>query len=122
MHTILSRRIADYHDARSRSLKTTSLPSEHHGEDEVWGQEPGVPFEGDAQHARDCVRVAHKELENDRHRRVIDLYVFGPHSATETAELVGNGMSEANVHQISSRYQKRVKELLDEGSDTSGER
>ena len=38
------------------------------------------------------------------------------------AELVGNGMSEANVHQISSRYQKRVKELLDEGSDTSGER
>lgn len=122
MHTILSRRIADYHDARSRSLKTTSLPSEHQGEDEVWGQEPGVPFEGDAQHARDCVRLAYMELENDRHRRVIDLYVFGAHSAAETAELVGDGMSEANVHQISSRYQKRVKELLEEGSDTSGER
>jgi RNA polymerase sigma factor (sigma-70 family) len=120
LHTILSRRIADYHDARSRSPKTTSLPSEHQGEDDVWGHEPGVPFEGDAQHARDCVRVAYEELENKRHRRVIDLYVFGPLSAAETAELVGDEMSEANVHQISSRFQKRVKELLEEGSDTSG--
>jgi RNA polymerase sigma factor (sigma-70 family) len=120
MHTILSRRIADYHDARSRSPKTTPLPGEHEREDEIWGQEPSVPFEGDAQHARDSIRVAYEELEEDRHRRVIDLYVFGPHSASETAELVGDGMSEANVHQISSRYQKRVKELLEEGSDTSG--
>jgi RNA polymerase sigma factor (sigma-70 family) len=122
LHTILSRRIADYHDARSRSPKTTSLPSEHEREEEVWGQEPGVPFEGDAQHARDCVRDAYAELENDHHRRVVDLYVFGPHSASETAQRVGDGMSEANVHQISSRYQKRVKELLEEGSDTWGER
>jgi DNA-directed RNA polymerase specialized sigma subunit len=79
-----------------------------------------VPFDGDAQHARGSIRVAYEELEDDRHRRVIDLYVFGPHSASETAERVGDGMSEANVHQISSRYQKRVKELLEEGSDTSG--
>lgn len=120
LHTILSRRIADYHDARSRSPKTTALPSEHEREDEVWGQEPAVEFEGDAQHARDCLCQAYAELENDRHGRVIDLYVFGPHSAAETAELVGDAMSEANVHQISSRFQKRVRELLEEGSDTSG--
>jgi RNA polymerase sigma factor (sigma-70 family) len=120
LHTILSRRIADYHDARSRVPKTTALPSEHEREDEVWGQEPAVEFEGDALHARDLLCQAYAELENDRHRRVIDLYVFGPHTAAETAELVGDGMSEANVHQISSRFQKRVRELLEEGSDTSG--
>jgi RNA polymerase sigma factor (sigma-70 family) len=120
LHTILSRRIADFHEARKRSPKTTALPSEHQGEDHVWGREPAVPFEGDAQHARDCIRLAYEELENDRHRRVIDLYLLGPHSATETAELVGDGMSEANVHQIASRYQRRVKELLEGGSDTSG--
>jgi hypothetical protein len=45
--------------------------------------------------------------------------VFGPHSAAETAEFVGDGMTEANVHQISSRFQRRVRELL-EGGDTAG--
>jgi RNA polymerase sigma factor (sigma-70 family) len=120
LHTILSRRIADFHEARKRSPKTAPLPSEHQGEDEVWGREPAVPFEGDAQHARDCIRRAYEELDNDRHRRVIDLYLLGPHSAAEAAELVGDGMSEANVHQIASRFQSRVKELLEGGSDTSG--
>lgn len=120
LHTILSRRIADFHEARKRSPKTAPLPSEHQGEDEVWGREPAVPFEGDAQHARDCIRRAYEELDNDRHRRVIDLYLLGPHSAAEAAELVGDGMSEANVHQIASRFQRRVKELLEGGSDTSG--
>ena len=120
LHTILSRRIADFHEARKRSPKTAPLPSEHEGEDEVWGREPAVPFEGDAQHARDCIHRAYEELENDRHRRVIDIYLLGPHSAAEAAEIVGDGMSEANVHQIASRFQRRVKELLEERSDTSG--
>jgi RNA polymerase sigma factor (sigma-70 family) len=120
LHTILSRRIADFHEARKRSPKTAPLPSEHQGDDEVWGREPAVPFEGDAQHARDCIRRAYEELDNDRHRRVIDLYLLGPHSAAEATELVDDGMSEANVHQIASRFQRRVKELLEGGSDTSG--
>jgi hypothetical protein len=30
-------------------------------------------------------------------------------------------MTEANVHQISSRFQRRFKELLEEGSDTARE-
>ena len=41
-----------------------------------------------------------------------------PHSAGKAAELVGGGMTEANVHQIASRFQRRVRELLEEGSDT----
>ena len=121
MHTILSRRIADYHDDRSRKPKTAPLPNEHQGEEAIWGREPSEPPEGDALHARDCLGLAYGELENGAHRNVIDLYVLGPHSAAETAGLVGNGMTEANVHQISSRFQRRVLKLLEEGSDTAGE-
>ena len=51
----------------------------------------------------------------EAHLEVVQLYVLGPHSATETATVAGDDMTEANVHQISSRFQKRVRELLDEG-------
>lgn len=119
LHTILSRRIADWWEAKEQKLDKTRLPSEHQGDEEVWGREPSVDFEGEALFARQCVRRAIEELEDPRHRRVIDLYVLGRHSAAEAADLVGNGMTEANVHQISSRFQRRVRELL-EGGDTSG--
>ena len=118
LHTILSRRIADWWEAKEQKLDKTLLPSEHQGDEEVWGREPSVDFEGEALFARQCVRQALEEIEAAHHRRVIELYVFGPHSAAETAEVVGDGMTEANVHQISSRFQRRVRELL-EGGDTS---
>jgi RNA polymerase sigma factor (sigma-70 family) len=110
LHTILSRRIADYHDARSRRPKTAPLPGE---DEETWGHEPRTGPEGDALFARDCIRRALDELQDERHRAVIDLYVLGPHSAGEAARQVGNGMTEANVHQIASRFERRVKELLE---------
>jgi RNA polymerase sigma factor (sigma-70 family) len=112
LHTILTRRIADYYEARKRRPETTALPSENEGDENVWGDEPSVPFAGDGVHARDCIQQAYEEIEDPRHRQVIDLYLFGPHTAGETADIVGDGMTEANVHQISSRFQKRVKELL----------
>jgi RNA polymerase sigma factor (sigma-70 family) len=112
LHTILSRRIADWWEAKEQKLDRTALPSEHLGDDEVWGREPAAEFEGDAVFAQDCVRQAYEDLEDDRHRRVIDLYVFGPHPAAEAASLAGAGMTEANVHQIASRFQRRVRELL----------
>jgi RNA polymerase sigma factor (sigma-70 family) len=118
LHTILSRRIADWWEAREQKLDKTQLPSEHLGDEEVWGREPSVGFEGEALFARECIRRALDEIEDPRHRRVIDLYVLAPNSAAETAALVGDGMTEANVHQISSRFQRRVRELLD-GGDTS---
>jgi RNA polymerase sigma factor (sigma-70 family) len=118
LHTILSRRIADWWEAKEQKLDKTLLPSEHQGDEEVWGREPSVDFEGEALFARQCVRQALEEIEAAHHRRVIELYVFGPHSAAETAEVVGDEMTEANVHQISSRFQRRVRELL-EGGDTS---
>jgi RNA polymerase sigma factor (sigma-70 family) len=119
LHTILSRRIADWWEAKEQKLDKTLLPSEHQGDEEVWGREPSVDFEGEVLFARQCVRRALEEIEDPRHRRVIDLYVLAPNSAAETAALVGDAMTEANVHQISSRFQRRVRELL-EGGDTSG--
>lgn len=117
LNTILARRIADYWQKRERSVPTERLVSEHQGSEEVWGEEPSEGFAGDALHAQECVRRALDELPG-AHLRVVRLYVFGPHAAAETAVLAGDGMTEANVHQISSRFQRRVKELLDE-VDTS---
>jgi DNA-directed RNA polymerase specialized sigma24 family protein len=114
MHTILSRRIADYYEARTRRPQTTPLASEHGGVDEVWGAEPAEPFEGDALFASECLGQAYDELEDERHRRTIDLYVYGPLSATATAAEVGGGMTEANVHQVASRFQRRFRELMDD--------
>ena len=114
MHTILSRRIADYHEARKRRPPTAQLASE--GDDEYTGREPHIEPEGDALFARECVRRALEELE-ERHREVIELYVLGPLSASQAAAQI-DGMTEANVHQIASRFQRRVLALL-EGGDTS---
>ena len=110
LHTILSRRIADYWQKRERTLKARPLPQP--GDEDFSGQEPAVEFEGDALHASECVRSALEELPG-AHLEVVRLYVLGPHSAAETAALAGDGMTEANVHQISSRFQRRVKELLE---------
>jgi hypothetical protein len=41
--------------------------------------------------------------------------VLGPLPAAEAARRAGGTMSEANVHQIASRFQRRFRELLDEG-------
>jgi len=118
LHTILSRRIADYWQRRERTVPAAPLKSEHMGAEDVWGEEPLVGFEGDALHARECVRQALGEIGDSRHMQVIELYLFGPHSAAAAADLVGGEMTEANVHQIASRYQKRVRELLE--GDTRG--
>jgi DNA-directed RNA polymerase specialized sigma24 family protein len=114
LHTILSRRIADYWQKRERSVPTQRLVAEHGDSDEVWGQEPATAFEGDAVFARDCVRVALEELPAE-HLRVVRLYLLGPHGAAETARLAGDAMTEANVHQIASRFRRRVAALLAEG-------
>lgn len=116
LHTILSRRIADWWEGREQRLDKTALPSEHLGDEEVWGREPSVGFEGDALHARDSVRRALEELP-PAHREVVRLYVLGPHAAADAASLTGEGMTEANVHQIASRFQRRVRTLLEAGQD-----
>jgi RNA polymerase sigma factor (sigma-70 family) len=112
LHTIMSRRIADWWQKEERTLQTRPLPQP--GDEEFAGREPAVAFEGDALPARESVRAALEELPA-AHREVVRLYVLGPHAATEAASLAGEGMTEANVHQIASRFQKRVRELLEAG-------
>ncbi len=120
LHTILSRRIADHLEARKRKPQTEKLATEHAGEDEVWGDEPSEEFSGEALHASECIKQAYREIENEQHRRAIDLHIFGPNSRPlRPRRRSADGMREDNVHQIASRFLKRVRELLDEG-DTSG--
>jgi RNA polymerase sigma factor (sigma-70 family) len=118
LHRIVDRRgIADYHRRKEGKPEHELLPTEHLGEDEVWGDEPSEGFAGDTVDARNALRRALGELRPD-HCEVLELYLFGPCSAREAAERVP-GMSEDNVHQIASRFERRFKELLD-GGDTSG--
>ena len=111
LHMILSRRIADYWRKRERTVATRPLPQP--GDEEFAGFEPAVEFEGEALHARECLQRALEEL-SEPHLRAVRLYLLGPHTAEEAAVLAGEEMTEANVHQIASRFQRRVRELLDE--------
>lgn len=120
LHTILSRRVADYHEAKKRRPRTTELVSEHGGDEEIWGHEPAVAFEGDALFAGECLARAYEELGDEGHRRVVDLYVYGPSTAADVSAELGAGMSEANVHQIASRFQRRFRELLERGHGDTG--
>ena len=71
--------------AQAAGRRPTELATEHGGSDEVWGDEPAEDFEGDALFASECLQQAYEEIENDDHRRVIDLYVLGPLSAADAA-------------------------------------
>ncbi len=114
LHTITNRRVADYHRAKEGKPQIVPLP-EPGGEDS-WGGEPAAEFEGVAIDAERAIATAISEL-GETHAEAIDLNVFEDRPAGEVAESLG--LSEANVHQIKSRFKKRVRELLEEG-DTPG--
>lgn len=114
-HTVVDRQVADYWRKQERSVTETALPDEHQGEDDV---QPTVAITPDAAATVDVQAVidqARDELGVD-HRRAVDLHVFESRSAREAATTVGNGMSEGNVHQIATRFRRRMRELLEEAS------
>ena len=115
--TIVSRRIADYHRDPKRDVRLEPLPSEHLGDDEIWGGEPSVEFEGEAIDAQRAVDQAIGEL-NETHQQVIELYVFADLSAADAGKQAG--VSEANVHKIAQRFRDRFDELLGDDGNTSG--
>jgi RNA polymerase sigma factor (sigma-70 family) len=114
LNRITDRRIADYHRRREGKPELGPLPGE--GEEEALGPEPATEFEGTSVDARRALRQALDELRPD-HRRAVERYVFAGCSAEEAAQEI-EGMTEANVHQIASRFRRRLRDLLEAG-DTS---
>jgi RNA polymerase sigma factor (sigma-70 family) len=116
LHTIVDRTAADYYRRAQRRPKEEPLPSEHAGEDDVWGDEPAVASESGAVELRIVVDEV-LESFNDKHRLVIELHVFGGLQAGEVCDRI-DGMSEDNVAQIASRFRRRLRDQLE--SETGG--
>ena len=112
-HTVVDRQVVDYWRKQERSIDETALPDEHEGEDDV-PRAVGVSHDDTtAVDVQAVIDQARGEL-NDDHRHAVDLHVFEGRSAREAAKAVRNGMTESNVHQIATRFRRRMRELLDE--------
>lgn len=113
--TIIQRRIADFHRDPRRELQTGPLPTEHQGDEDVWGEEPTVEFEGDTVDVRRAIDQAYSEL-NPLHQQVVDLSIWEDLAAGEVAERLD--VSPANVHKITQRFRDRIDELFPRDGDT----
>ena len=113
LHTIVDRRIADYHRAREKRPAVGPLPEPGDDEGGVWGPEPWIVDETGAVDVKSAIDQAFAEL-NETHQRVVELYGFQDLSAADTAAQIPD-MTEANVHQIYTRFRARLRELLGEG-------
>ena len=78
--------------------------------------EQAPPSETGAVEVRDAIERVMSALRPD-HRRVVDLVVFEDRSAAEAVRAV-DGMTEANVHQIVSRFRRALRGELEAGGDT----
>jgi RNA polymerase sigma factor (sigma-70 family) len=116
LNTIVDRTAADHFRRAERRPKETILPSEHAGEDDVWGAEPQVESEAGAVELRMIVDEV-LDTFNDKHRLVIELHVFSGLTAGEVCDRI-DGMSEDNVAQIASRFRAKLRARLDPGGDT----
>jgi RNA polymerase sigma factor (sigma-70 family) len=104
--TITRRAIADYYRRGSGRARTVALPGESDA-----APEPAAPDERGSVEVSDAIERVMAALRED-HRRVVDLVVFADRSAAEAAIEVP-GMSEANVHQVVSRFRRALREQLD---------
>jgi RNA polymerase sigma factor (sigma-70 family) len=120
LNTIVQRRIADHY--RRHPPETEPLPEEHEGEEEVWRRKgfPTKPGPGPAVESLALIEQALAEF-SEVHRRVVILRRLGGFSARETAAEVNNHfgarldtpMTEDNVHQIASRFDKRLRAIIE---------
>lgn len=116
INRILSRRIADFHEARKR---TEALPEDLDDDERKQPDAAIVEDDTAAVDLADVVTQVYDKLEEDHHRDVVDDYVFGGFDAKETAERVNTSypdldppMSDQNVHQIASRFRKDLRDEL----------
>lgn len=112
MHQIVARRIADHYRRHENDPQLVSLDF---NPDDEWGPELATESEGTTLDVDRGLAHAYGELSPE-HARAVDLYVFEDLPAGEVA--AATGLSEANIHQIASRFRRRLKELLEQG-DTS---
>ncbi len=112
LNTIIQRTVADHYRTQERRVQETAR-SEEHDDDEVWGAASRVADETGAVELRMVVDEVIATLP-DAHGEVIDLYVFDGFTASEVCERIPS-MSEANVHQIASRFRTAVRERLEAG-------
>jgi len=111
LHTIVDRAAIDFYRRAERRPKESILPSEHVGEEEVWGAEPSIDSEAGAVELRIIVEEV-LETFNEKHRTVIELHVFGGLTADEVCGRI-EGMSVDNVAQIASRFRAKLRGRLD---------
>jgi RNA polymerase sigma factor (sigma-70 family) len=115
LNTIVDRTAADHFRRAARRPKETILPSEHAGQDDVWGAEPQVESEAGAVELRMIVEEVLATF-NEKHRLVIELHVFSALTASEVCDRI-DAMSEDNVAQIASRFRAKLRARLDSGGD-----
>jgi DNA-directed RNA polymerase specialized sigma24 family protein len=125
LRQITSRRVADYFGARERRPEEKPLAEEHEGEEDIWGAQAYARDQTEDVVERSVVEQALTE-QSDVHSRVVELggpklLGFDQAPAKEVAQVindqfsgpVGDAMTDVNVHQILSRFRRRVGELLD---------
>ncbi len=87
LHTIVDRAAVDFYRRAERRPKESILPSEHVGEEDVWGAEPSIGSEAGAVELRIMVEEV-LETFNEKHRLVIELHVFGGLTAREVCDRI----------------------------------
>lgn len=111
LNTIIERTAADFYRRAGRRPKETELPGEHGGEEALWEAEPSVESETGAIELRIVIEDTLASL-SDTHRQVVELHVFEGRPARDVCATI-EGMTEANVAQIASRFRARLRERLE---------
>jgi RNA polymerase sigma factor (sigma-70 family) len=113
LQTIVDRTAVDFYRRAERRPKESILPSEHVGEDDVWGAEPSIDSEAGTVELRIIVEEVLQTF-NEKHTHVIELHVFGGLTAGEVCDRI-EGMTVDNVAQIASRFRAKLRVRLDPG-------
>ena len=109
LNSIAHNKMVDYWRKRGRTITADPLPT---GDDEdEWGQEPFVEFEGVTVDAQRAIQEVYGGL-SAQHQAIVDGYVFSDQAAADVAAEVDTSVD--NVHQVGSRFRKRLKQVLDE--------
>jgi RNA polymerase sigma factor (sigma-70 family) len=106
LSTITQRAIADFYRRGPGRIKATDQPA----------PEQATPSQTGFVEVRDAIERVMAPLQS-HHRAIIDLVVFEGRSAAEAAGAV-DGMTEANVHQIVSRFRRALRGELQARGDT----